>query len=416
MSYLQVIKGLESRTIFLRTTKKIFLSSDSTKGRMFKWCVVGEVDSRSEVPVKISTDLLSEDGSVTDLSVASNWMEYIETSEGLTSEVGGAGAYDTLRCDLIIHPEVSMKPKWFIWGAEFHLERLCRSYTSLLKEKGTRAPESDKQIQRALADSRKLFEDILDAATQDKAMIQSSTISKDSKEPVVNLFRFTWLWTPPAERESIKVRAHACANYSFVSVAELRLGPKPIAVTIATNNTNPSRAHNPDNKVASWTRQRRQFELPETYKPDGVSEVLLVRPLGKSVELLEGLSSNVFVLYEDGTLRTASEGILHGYVRRLVLESAGNIGLKCDPRPILIQEAQQWKEAFITSSSRLIYPISKILIEKKNDENQKGIHFEELWADPILSTNEATTRTAEANQTTPIWKVLLDQILKQAGY
>jgi hypothetical protein len=34
-------------------------------------------------------------------------------------------------------------------------------------------------------------------------------------------------------------------------------------------------ASDPQYKVASWTRLRKKMESPETYKPTGVSEVLL---------------------------------------------------------------------------------------------------------------------------------------------
>jgi branched-subunit amino acid aminotransferase/4-amino-4-deoxychorismate lyase len=90
----------------------------------------------------------------------------------------------------------------------------------------------------------------------------------------------------------------------------------------------------------------------------------------------------------------------------LVLECAETCGLQLDPRPIVLHDATEglWQEVFITSSSRLIYPISKILM---HGENQKD--FVEFWHDPAL-----TGCTCPA--TKPKWRQLLDEILRRGGY
>jgi branched-subunit amino acid aminotransferase/4-amino-4-deoxychorismate lyase len=165
----------------------------------------------------------------------------------------------------------------------------------------------------------------------------------------------------------------------------------------------PSRWDNPLNKVASWTRERKVLEK---YKTSGVEEVLLVRPpretTAGSVELLEGLSSNVFVLYADNTLHTPTEGVLHGYVRYLVLEAAKSCGLHVSSEPILLDDVGHWKEAFITSSSRLIFPISKLLVSR-------GGSFVEFWKDPVLTDDG----TDDINREIPKWKELLNEIIRR---
>ena len=141
-----------------------------------------------------------------------------------------------------------------------------------------------------------------------------------------------------------------------------------------------------------------------------------------SLELLEGLSSNLFVIYKDGTLRTAQEGVLNGYVRHLVLEAAPNCGLRVDTtKPITLQDAVdgKWSEAFITSSSRLIWPISRILLPASEDEscdNSDHIDneceiagFKEFWCDPALTKPGISVAT-------PQWQDLLDTILHSEGY
>jgi branched-subunit amino acid aminotransferase/4-amino-4-deoxychorismate lyase len=185
--------------------------------------------------------------------------------------------------------------------------------------------------------------------------------------------------------------------------------------TITVDTSLPSRFQDPQNKIASWTRLRKKMEKPETYKPAGVSEVLMVRPSKNgSLELLEGLTSNLFVLYQDGSLRTPFDGVLYGYVRHLVLECADSCGLTVDSKPILLQDASAglWREAFITSSSRLIFPISKILIHDDCLDKDGAPMFREHWRDPVLSTSDAK----DDETSTPKWRELLDEILRRGGY
>lgn len=67
-------------------------------------------------------------------------------------------------------------------------------------------------------------------------------------------------------------------------------------------------------KDSEWVRQRKAWE---DGKPADVNEVLLVSQGG---QLLEGLTSNFFVLGPGGEVQTAEEGVLSGTVRELILE------------------------------------------------------------------------------------------------
>lgn len=102
----------------------------------------------------------------------------------------------------------------------------------------------------------------------------------------------------------------------------------------------------------------------------------------------------------------ASSFTVYGFVRHLVLECAERCDLKLDPRPILLHEASEglWQEAFITSSSRLIYPIARVLMF---DDDQKD--FVEYWRDTALT--ECTCPVIK-----PKWRQLLDDILERGGY
>jgi len=260
---------------------------------------------------------------------------------------------------------------------------------------------------------------------------------------VIQLARLTWLWSPSCESggESIVVRGHVVCSARSVRVHQ---PVKPIVCTIAAdahhhheeknndspnNSTHsditvdeslPSRFDHPQSKIASWTRLRKKLENPETYKPSGVAEVLMVRSTESgALELLEGLSSNLFVLYKDGTLRTPTEGVLHGYVRHLVLECAPAIGLTVhDSKPILLHDVHEWREAFITSSSRLIFPISKMLLHHGQDEQGTAV-FRDFWQDSelVMNTDTDEENATERDTEKPAkWQELLDEILRRGGY
>ena len=140
------------------------------------------------------------------------------------------------------------------------------------------------------------------------------------------------------------------------------------------------------------------------------------------LEVLEGLSSNFFVVDRNGSLRTATQGVLNGYVRHLVMESASECGIPFGPRPIYLHQAHEWTEAFITSSSRLIYPISKVLLpegHRYSDSNSDDIAnssssiFVEYWSDPYFDAIGNVTRD---ERDVPTWQLLLNEILKVQGY
>lgn len=398
-----------------------------------------------------------------DLTQASDWMQFIEQQQQQQQhniQEGGAGAYDTLRCDLLLqdHGGRRTTTKWNVWGQNFHLDRLEKSYQSLQHvTNGTKTAADDKvasKLQSSIARARKVSERMLQALLEEASRAEVLKLDSHKDEildsacddggPIIQLVRLTWLWSaPPFEKdddESIVVRGHAVCSTRPVKVFQ---PVKPIVCTIAAdhhkhssskNNSDcsdsdsditvdeslPSRWDHPQSKVASWTRLRKSLETPEAYKPSGVSEVLLVRPRddrGGALELLEGLSSNLFVLYKDGTLRTPTEGVLHGYVRHLVLDCASACGVKVSDEPVLLDHFYESsiKEAFITSSSRLIFPISKMLLH--DGQNEEGVPiFREFWQDPLLPLSSGSTDAMTNDVGKPKWQQLLDVILKSRGY
>ena len=76
----------------------------------------------------------------------------------------------------------------------------------------------------------------------------------------------------------------------------------------------------------------------------------------------EGSSTNAWIVAKDGKLvtRNASEAILNGVTRRTVLELARAEGLEFVERAFSLDEAKAAREAFITSTSALVLPVTQI--------------------------------------------------------
>ena len=156
-------------------------------------------------------------------------------------------------------------------------------------------------------------------------------------------------------------------------------------------------------KISSWCRVRKPLEDPTRYKvPDSnVGEVLLVtqdeskqyqdeEEFINSLNILEGLTSNLFVIYKDGTIRTAPVGkVLLGYARHLVKEEIeANKESQLILNPPTIQDAKDglWSEVFITSAIRLIVPVNRVLLPYIGDDGEGPTV---LWE----SNNHSVTRS-----------------------
>ena len=436
-----VVEGLAVSSVPKSLILRLTETADPTMAA-YDWCCTASINPKTDAidihPIvgdDTSTAITTFGDRSFDLTSNAEWMEYIENSEDRGDVEGGAGAYDVMRCDLAysisedLHP---MKPTWRVWGEDYHLTRLVASYRSLLESMDDNASTSDEDIEEALTTSRAVIRALLMEA-HSSGIMQSCAPPQESEvhDTTIQLVKLTILWTPkPKNKDGNQdniIRGHACSSCKPVQIHKR---PSPIIATIAlplesktVSETKaepvlPSRFRSPQNKVASWCRLRRPLEDPETYKPQGVGEVLMVRTtsMGK-IEILEGLTSNFFVIYKDGTLRTADKGVLFGYVRHLVIDCAERVGLRMDFSPILLEDATQdlWESAFITSSSRLIYPISRILIpqieadDASGDGSKGGVTFCDFWKDPTLvdSNNQASS---------PRWLDLLNKLLKEGGY
>jgi Amino-transferase class IV len=425
------------------------------------WCCTASWNPSTKKPLihpvscgtGIDSGLIKSLGnSILDLTTAPDWMEWIESMEGRGLDEGGAGAYDTMRCDLIIATGTNgdEEQRHSCWGEDYHLDRLQNSYLSLLDASARNRLPQD-ALESAREESILLLHALINEAKASSEMRKHTSyfmqLDNAQGRTWVQILKLTLLWSLPKTKDQtpeamplIIVRGHASSNGRIVPIFE---PVQSIVVTVAILNSRqpqgyaslPTRFQNPRSKVASWCKQRKLMDNAETFKPAGVSEVLMVRTtkeesIGEgeikytSLELLEGMTSNVFVVYKDGTLRTADDGVLFGYVRHLVLESAAKCHLQVDvSRPIALQDAVdgKWSEVFITSSSRLIYPVSRILLplrygtpssKTKRDNHSEWERFVEFWRDPKLTV----TGTSDATPAIPKWQNLLDEIIRVAGY
>jgi len=114
---------------------------------------------------------------------------------------------------------------------------------------------------------------------------------------------------------------------------------------------------NPKAKSTSFLQNVEKIRIQMGNKD--INEILLHDETGY---ILEGLSSNFFAV-KNGVLYTSERDILLGIIRSIVLRCAQNLGVKIVFEPIKISEINEIEEAFITSASRGILPVSII-----NDE------------------------------------------------
>jgi len=88
----------------------------------------------------------------------------------------------------------------------------------------------------------------------------------------------------------------------------------------------------------------------------GVTEILMISEEGC---LLEGLTSNFYAVL-NGAIYTSEEGVLLGITRQLVLEEATKAGIEVILKCPQATGISRFEEAFITSSSRAVLPVTQI--------------------------------------------------------
>lgn len=363
-----------------------------------------------------------------DVSSARGWMEHIEQSDG---QLYGVGAYTVLRCDAIYSEN---KCNWKIWGLDFHMNRLISSYRKLMKNSGIycmmegntdNAKSCEKESKQQTDD---MISSLLDAAAT-SLLTKDLTINQTHEENVLSrTLMLTILWTPPHgnskefNNANPIIRAHAAfagLTRAHGSTVDDTLFPSPISACLAipsdltsealnvlptrhSEENNESQLVGADAKISSWCRIRRPLEDPNRFKLPGsdVGEVLLVmqdksksnineQDFVNSLDILEGLTSNLFVIYKNGTVRTAPlSKVLSGYARHLVTEEVDEMKeLILREFAPNVQDAKDelWSEVFVTSAIRLIIPVNRVLIPQVG-EDKPAILWESNCGQPFTQS------------------------------
>ena len=84
--------------------------------------------------------------------------------------------------------------------------------------------------------------------------------------------------------------------------------------------------------------------------------------VGEDGDVTEGSASNAWIVTANGALitRPASSAILRGVTRMTAIRLAGEMGIVFVERPFGLDEAKAAREAFVTSASATILPVTRI--------------------------------------------------------
>lgn len=398
----------------------------------------------ASTPWSRQAKVCKNDDDVPNLAVVVSTTETDLWSPRAWLEAHPPGVYTVLRCDFNDASNNALT----VWGRDFHVERLRASWrmhsttaqTALADQdnKGRREAhhhhhdDNDNDHMRHIATSETLaiMEELLKEAEQDlttQRRQEDSSADQNQQQPsdsgsAVHVFMLTVLWysnaTTVNDSTSICVKGHVFT--SGVATDPMQYAPNPLRVSLAlqpTQTTNiphqsqplPHRQAAPLAKLSSWCSQRRPLE--DAFQREGVGEVLLVgkekgdhKDDNGSTVLLEGLTSNVFVLYPNNVLRTAAQGVLHGYARDRALACAEAVGLTVAQSPASLDDVPLWQEVFVTSSIKLIAPVDSV-VQLVNDKagNESCVT---VWS-------QKDTRESESNsQQRAVWRQLYTEILK----
>mgnify|MGYP003546856892 CR=1 FL=1 len=152
------------------------------------------------------------------------------------------------------------------------------------------------------------------------------------------------------------------ANSPSLLVFALPLAPPPASVYeqgIAVGLSSAARATDGTRAVGAKTSNYLGSVLAlHEVKQRGGQEALICGPTG---EVVEGATSNVFVVRDGGLLTPPLEaGILAGITRQTVLDLAARTGLSVHELPLHPHDLYQAAEVFITSSVREVVPVVRV--------------------------------------------------------
>ena len=429
----------DSSTAFLYFRRRSPLQTRSTSTTALDvdaFCVEAYImeDNKNDTSLSVRTRRLDKEIS------AREWMEEIEKLEG---SIHGVGAYTVVRCDATFpngHAGNLDDIQWNIWGKDFHLDRLRLSYDMLMESQS--APQSYNFNCSSPLEQEKAVDELIHAllksASESLVRGCNNTNTTYRSGQLYMTLMLTVLWTP-SQYEQTKhinvslprptIRGHATfAGPPRTSIHDVI--PSPISACLALSdeltpnalaalprryNRN-TQAVDATAKISAWCHKRRPLEDPERYKVPGmnIGEVFLLNQYKDastfidSLEILEGLTSNLFVIYKDGTVRTApTPKVLPGYSRHLVMKALTKMssdGANCTPKLVLderaptVQDAMAglWSEVFVTSAIRLLIPVSRVFMPTTmSSDTSSNSHMTLIWKGDVSITSLDSLRDVE---------------------
>ncbi|EFC49866.1 predicted protein [Naegleria gruberi] len=333
---------------------------------------------------KSSINLLFKNGKiVTDFDVSTNSTDFLKQFP--------RGAYTAMRT---LH-------RHSVFQLKFHVHRLIYTTMKMINDEhleiNTNSPKSESLIEECSIgmyplsllssveksnnnEKHELFlEEVVKTLGQS---IAEYSINVDDEHPnecdqlSVEELKVTLLLVWYHQRKSSSEISTSFDLYSHITKLGERPS-KPVFVDIVPG----SRCHLGNAKDSIWITERNSMLNKKTQSSN---EVLMCEESGI---VREGTSSNFFIINRDGKVVTARDGILFGSVRGLLIptqdqaqsilknsteEESCETVLKSseytEDNPT-IRDLLNWKEAFITSTSRLVLPIKTINIAKECIDN-----------------------------------------------
>jgi len=177
----------------------------------------------------------------------------------------------------------------------------------------------------------------------------------------------------------------------FTHVCQLPSISANVIVQVRTAHRN-----NPNVKDTEWVQIRKALENQLAMDEN---EILLQTDDEK---ITEGTQSNLFVVDAEGTVVTApSEAVLEGTIRKIVVELCAlhNIPLKFELPDL--KQVSTWQGAFLTSTSRIVLPISCLRFPENSGKVGKIAQFA-LPSSPVVDKIRELTFKELVNRSTVV--------------
>ena len=249
------------------------------------------------------------------------------------------GVYTVLRVEWADTVEAAQ-----VWGLDFHMDRLEHSFRKAY-------PKSNDAVDFENARTKTLS--IL------QELLQEAKVARISNYDERELFMATFLWVQ-SKKMGLNIKGHLLRRLLSDPAPPATPLVGTLAPTVTPNRYDSGLA---DCKLSSWCSARRPLEDEfRDSKDPNPQEVILTIPRHGGLNLLEGLTSNLFVLYPGGVVRTAlTSHVLPGFARTMTIACLEEAGYLVDTEsPISIEDAPLWKQVFVTSAIQLVVPVRQI--------------------------------------------------------